>query len=99
MVTRLAPCFIQCVHTRAHKHTLESQIHNVYAEMQGIKSSARWLMVDLGRVVFHSFTAEGRAYYDIEGQWEEAQHAYADRGWSYEQFLRSKEYNYRTGEK
>jgi hypothetical protein len=56
------------------------------------------MLIDFGRVVFHAFTGEGRLYYDLEGQWKDAQRAYADKGWSYEQYLRNKAYNYGTAE-
>ncbi len=54
--------------------------------------------MDLGCVVFHAFTDEGRAYFDLEGQWNDAQRAYVEKGLRYEQYLRSKGYSYRTGD-
>jgi ribosome-associated protein len=41
----------------------------IYSKVEGEQSS-EWFLVDTGAIIVHLFTAEARAYYDLEKIWE-----------------------------
>ncbi len=46
---------------------------NARLNMEGYRTDGHWLLTDYGDVVVHVFTAEGRATYDLEQLWADAQ--------------------------
>ncbi len=46
---------------------------NARLNMEGYRTEGHWLLTDYGDVVVHVFTAEGRALYDLEQLWADAQ--------------------------
>ncbi|MCH2203315.1 MAG: ribosome silencing factor [Fuerstiella sp.] len=46
---------------------------NARLNIEGYRTEGNWLLTDYGDVVVHVFTAEGRALYDLEQLWADAQ--------------------------
>jgi len=78
-LTVLCDYFVIC-HGRSLTH-VESVAEGIeeYLEERGVlpqrrvfPPDAKWVVLDYGDVVAHVFTAEARAYYNLEGLWAQA---------------------------
>ncbi len=52
---------------------LKRDCGNACLNVEGYRTEGNWLLTDYGDVVVHVFTAEGRALYDLEQLWADAQ--------------------------
>ncbi|MEK6796414.1 MAG: ribosome silencing factor [Spirochaetota bacterium] len=80
-VSSIADYFIIATATsRAHMRACADDIE-AFAASHAVRPLTRpanhdgsvWTLIDLGSIVLHLFTAEGRAYYDLDKVWFEAE--------------------------
>lgn len=79
-VTILADYFVLCTatserHLKALAGDLSRQLKVDVGRPIGNegKPESGWMLIDYGDVVVHLFSAEARAFYNLEGLWKEAQ--------------------------
>lgn len=80
--TSIADYFILAtVDTERQANAIREDLHKVLhiqqkvrpLNMEGVEGGGGgWVLVDYGDVILHLFTAETRAYYDLEGLWSKA---------------------------
>ncbi|RME58725.1 MAG: ribosome silencing factor [Caldilineae bacterium] len=80
--TSIADYFIiATVDTERQANAIREELHKALhlqqkvrpLNMEGVEGGGGgWVLVDYGDVILHLFTAETRAYYDLEGLWSKA---------------------------
>ena len=67
--------------SRRQMHAIADEVHRVLKQergsqrlgAEGYRTEANWLLTDYGDVVVHVFTEDGRALYDLEQLWADAE--------------------------
>lgn len=59
---------------KALEDAVRERLKTAGAELRGVEGpSSRWVLMDYGVIVLHLMSPEARAFYDLEGLWDDAE--------------------------
>lgn len=59
---------------KALEEAVRERLKAAGAQLKGVEGpSSRWVLMDYGPIVLHLMSPEARAFYDLEGLWDDAE--------------------------